>query len=917
LRLRPPPTRRRGACTAAGRPEQQRLRAMPPRRRHGGGGKAEGKGGKAEGKGGKGKQKGTASDGASKADGALAAASQPTVDAKVTAAPIEKTSPVADKATAASIEKQSLPADKAQEQPAADAKATAAPVAQKSPPADKVRVQAEIKSSVTSAAEQPSDSTNGTSKGPPPPQATPAPEEKAAVSRNAEKTDGEAARWATMTDSLVEASTAEAKASAAQAAQKVASEAAKWATISGSLVEASVAQEKAAAAQVSEKVANEASKWATISSSLVETSTAEAKAAAAQAAEKVAREAAKWATVTGSLVETSTAEAKAAAAQVAQKVAGEAAKWATLSGSLVETSSAQAKAEAAQVVEKVASEAAKWATISDSLVEASVAKEKAAAAQAAEKVAREAEKWATVAGSLVETSTAQEKAAAAQVAEKVASEATKWAKISESLVETSAADAKAAAVATSEKKPIVGKAAQSLLADAPVSAQQVPKASAGGPVAERVPATAAAVPGGQASVAKASPTAAVATRSGLAAEPETRRRMDCINGCCFALVVPIILAHSARFGTKNKAILRLVTQENVLVGAFFAILGYVAAISSTKVGERRADERKLAKPELFFWSRVFSYYPLHFIVSTVFAPMFVAVERSYGTPLKTTIFRAFLNFSLLQAWFPKQAQVWNQPAWFLSSLTFSNLAMPLVISRTAALSKVGLRKLFYALTGVSVLQKLSYSQTARFRSRNIATTDRQYPLIWNMTRLHPFWSLLEMTTGIAAARDVMLDTEADRRQRQNPLVYFAAAHSALLLRATPWDFNDGIVRSALFVPLYAKFLAALHRDCQSDSPHILTRVLRSAPISGLGSLTFSMFLLHAPIGQLLYKKSVATRLWGRPLPRSAFPAYLLAVLVSSFLVSEHIVKSDFVQRSAGAAARWLASRTEGMLQDRV
>ena len=51
-------------------------------------------------------------------------------------------------------------------------------------------------------------------------------------------------------------------------------------------------------------------------------------------------------------------------------------------------------------------------------------------------------------------------------------------------------------------------------------------------------------------------------------------------------------------------------------------------------------------------------------------------------------FRAFLNFSMLQAWFPKEAEIWNQPTWFLSALTFSNLTMPtLVLPNVANLSK--------------------------------------------------------------------------------------------------------------------------------------------------------------------------------------------------------------------------------------
>ncbi|CAE7029094.1 CUL1, partial [Symbiodinium sp. CCMP2456] len=188
----------------------------------------------------------------------------------------------------------------------------------------------------------------------------------------------------------------------------------------------------------------------------------------------------------------------------------------------------------------------------------------------------------------------------------------------------------------------------------------------------------------------------------------SKPRIDCIDGCRFALVFPIVIAHFARFGTSNLTALKLLTQENVLVGGFFVISGYVSAYTSTKLGERKAEDKKLANPELFFWQRVMAYYPLHFVISCLFAPMFIQVERWYNTPWTTTAFRAFLNFSMLQAWFPKEAEIWNQPTWFLSALTFSNLTMPtLVLPQVAQLSKNGLQKLFAALTGISLLQKAS------------------------------------------------------------------------------------------------------------------------------------------------------------------------------------------------------------------
>jgi len=397
----------------------------------------------------------------------------------------------------------------------------------------------------------------------------------------------------------------------------------------------------------------------------------------------------------------------------------------------------------------------------------------------------------------------------------------------------------------------------------------------------------------------------------------SKPRIDAIDGCRFALVLPIVIAHFARFSTDNKRLLKILTQENVLVGGFFVISGYVAAYTSTKLGERAADERKLARPELFFWQKVMGYYPLHFVSTLAFTPMFVWVERQFKTPWTTTAFRAFLSFSMLQAWFPKEAEIWNQPTWFLSALTFSNLTMPAILPRVAELSKVGLRKLFYALTAVSVLQKMSYSETARFHQHNISTKRQQYPLIWNLTRFHPFWALIEMTMGIVECREVMLDTPEDKKKpRTNPIVWFAAAYGTLLLRLnSKLDFNDGIVRSTMFVPLYTKFLTAVHRDCVSDNPSTITKFFGSKTMTYLGALAFPMFILHGIIGQIFYKKAIATKLWGKPLPNAFFPGYLAICLALSHVVNENFVKSKKVAQVAGTVAQKLTALTEGMLQN--
>ncbi|CAE8646607.1 unnamed protein product [Polarella glacialis] len=335
------------------------------------------------------------------------------------------------------------------------------------------------------------------------------------------------------------------------------------------------------------------------------------------------------------------------------------------------------------------------------------------------------------------------------------------------------------------------------------------------------------------------------------------------------------------------------------------------------MGERKADEKKLKDPELFFWQKVMSYYPLHFLISTSFAPLFIQVDRWVNLPWSTTRFHAFLNYTLMQAWFSSEAEIWNPPTWFLSALTFANALMPSVLTSVASLSKHGLRNLLRGLTVISMLQKLSYSQGKQYFS-NVGISAKKTSNLWNLTRFHPIGALVEITMGIASVREVMLDDAVERSKPvMNPAWLFLASYGTLALRCTRLDLNDAIIRSALFVPLYSRFLTAMHRDCMTERPSAITRFFGSKTMVWLGSLAFPMFMIHGPLGQLFYKKAVAMRLWGKVMPQKFFPIYLLLVLLSGQVLNEGFVKNALVQRMSARAAQILAKHTRGMLQDIV
>ena len=209
-------------------------------------------------------------------------------------------------------------------------------------------------------------------------------------------------------------------------------------------------------------------------------------------------------------------------------------------------------------------------------------------------------------------------------------------------------------------------------------------------------------------------------------------------------------------------------------------------------------------------NQVMGYYPLHFLVSTLGAPMFIATDRLMNNSWGTTGMHAFLNYSLLQAWFPSEAEIWNPPTWFLSALSFANFTMPAILPQIARLSKDGLQKLLVVLSTLSLLQKLSYSQAWKFYCCGGFTEKTAHPYLWNVTRFHPFGALVEIVTGATAARTVMLDEEK-QKPMMNPLWLFLASYASLGLRLTTLNLNDAMIRTLLFMPLYTKFLTEMHR----------------------------------------------------------------------------------------------------------
>ena len=421
-------------------------------------------------------------------------------------------------------------------------------------------------------------------------------------------------------------------------------------------------------------------------------------------------------------------------------------------------------------------------------------------------------------------------------------------------------------------------------------------------------------PGCRAPPVRAAPPAAPAPPA-VPAVPEKapKPRLPALDACRFFLIAYICVGHFVALANPSVFALKLFTQVNVVVGAFFVISGYVAAYVATEVGRYEASPR--VRPAVSYTvARVAGFYPLYFLSQLAFLPVYLLADVTYNGWLAAA-WHGALTFTLSQAWFPTHAELWNPPMWYLSAFAYSLLVLPYLLPALASFREAGLKKCFAALTVISVLAKVAYSyDLGCWGIMEGVTPPKLHPnhVLFNVLRFNPLYGLVEILMGATAARLVMVgegaagaEGAAGRKGGVPPAALAAAMGGLLLARAAGvFALNDMLTRGFLFIPLFCWFLVRVHRvTLDPATPRwSLVRLLEQKPLVYLGNISFVIYIIHGPIGQIFYKRAVATKLWGFVFTKypGFFYAYLAIVLAASVLVQKFVVESAwFKARSKG------------------
>jgi len=397
--------------------------------------------------------------------------------------------------------------------------------------------------------------------------------------------------------------------------------------------------------------------------------------------------------------------------------------------------------------------------------------------------------------------------------------------------------------------------------------------------------------------------------------------IDAFTSVRFLLISYIVCGHFIGFASPGPLAFKLTTQINVIVGAFFLLSGYVMAYSSCEVGEKKAKDKQIQAIEKsapgYILARVFGYWPLHFAVLLLFSPMFIYADYIYNGPLITAA-HGLMATTLTQAWFPMHAEIWNAPTWFLGATTFVTVLQPYFLPILSKQGKKELRRTAVWLTLFLLIPRIGYCyDNNAWGLLEGAMSPKAFKnlAIFNSLRFNPIWAVFEVMLGFVACRLVMLDgTDGEKKpgvsltETLGPLIGMIAI---VVLRATGVvALSDMLTRSLIFMPLFSLFLMGLHRasvQLDADGKQKITdpvaKLLNLKPLIWLGNLSFPIFVVHGPLGQLFYKKAIASKIFGGPCNIVFGPwffyVFLGAVVASAFLLNKFVMGSDKVKKLSG------------------
>ena len=357
-----------------------------------------------------------------------------------------------------------------------------------------------------------------------------------------------------------------------------------------------------------------------------------------------------------------------------------------------------------------------------------------------------------------------------------------------------------------------------------------------------------------------------------------RPQLPALTGVRFVAAFMVVLLHArGALRLDVPPLLRRVAESGQLsVTLFFILSGFILVYTYARAD--RPDSLSVSRAT--FWRARFArIYPVYALGLLLDAPFFLGAWSSGGLHLSGPVTLA-LAPTLLQAWVPPSACVWNCPGWSISAEAFFYLLFPALLPLALTLSS---RVAWARLTLLWLLSLLPVTAVLLLNPalpRGVPALDVLY--------YGPLFRLPEFLLGMALAQRFLTvppGARAARTARWVSLVVIAA-----LVLAGPAVMNNNL-RNVLSIPAFGALVWGL----APGQGRVAVTLARPVAVY-LGEISYGLYILHAPLLNVMVTLGARTWVQGRPVFLT-----LGAVLTCVILLAGLTYR--FLERPAQAALR--------------